>query len=164
MFNSPSSREWVQRTSWSCILPYMVNIFRLFVACFFLLPQGCDSGISDRNLSYIMPRDAAILLQEGKSNLLGPNSSVVIVDPRPTWEYRKSHIPLSINIPYGRLHIQSWRLKDVGIIIVSGDTYNDSVAIAMSKTLIGMDFADVKTLRGGLVGWGDAGETIETLE
>jgi rhodanese-related sulfurtransferase len=142
----------------------MVNIFYLFVACVLVLPFGCDSGISDRNLSYIMPRDAAILLQEGKSTLLGPNSSVLIVDPRPTWIFRKSHISESMNIPYGRLHIQSWRLNDVGVIIVAGETYNDSIAIAMSKTLIGMGFTDVKTLRGGLVGWGDAGESIETVE
>jgi rhodanese-related sulfurtransferase len=154
----------LQRTWWSSILQYMVNIFRIFVACFLLFPIGCNTGISDKNLSYIMPRDASILVQDGQNSILGPNSTVVIVDPRPTWSFRESHIPEAINIPYGRLRIQAWRLADVGMIIVSGETYNDSVAIAMSKTLMGMGFTDVRTLRGGLVGWGDAGESIETLE
>jgi len=143
----------------------MVIRFANFVTSFLLLALvGCNTGISDKNLTYITPRDASIFVQEGQNNLLGPNSAVVIVDPRPTWSFRKSHIPQAINIPYGRLHIQSWRLKDVGMVIVSGETYSDSVAIAMSKTLIEMGFSDVRTLRGGLVGWGDAGESIETLE
>lgn len=142
----------------------MVKGLHILVACCLLFPWGCNTGISDKNLTYITPSDASILVQERQNNPLGLNSAVVIVDPRPTWSFRKSHIPEAINIPYGRLHIQSWRLNDVGIIIVSGETYNDSVAIAMSKTLIGMGFTDVKTLRGGLVGWGDAGESIDTLE
>ncbi len=125
---------------------------------------GCDSGISDKNLSFIMPQDAALMMREGKSTLIGPSGATVVVDPRPTWSYRKSHIPGSINIPFGRLSFLSWRLDQAGIIIVSGETYNDSVAIAMSKELITMGFTDVKTLRGGLVGWGDAGESIETAE
>ncbi len=125
---------------------------------------GCDSGISDKNLTYIMPRDAAVLMVEGQNNLLGLESSTIVVDPRPAWSYRKSHIPESMNIPFGRIRLQSWRLKDARIIIVSGETYNDAVAIAMSKALMEMGFKDVKTLRGGLKGWGDAGESIETLE
>ncbi len=142
----------------------MVNIFRHFVLCIVVVLFGCSAGISDKNVSYILPHDAAILVQEGNKHLLGPDSAAVIVDPRPTWEYRKSHIPESLNIPYGRLHIQLWRLNDVGTVIVSGETYNDAVAIAMSKSLMELGFKDVKTLRGGLVGWGDAGEPIEILE
>ena len=146
----------------------MVKTIRKFVICA-LTPVllgifGCDSSISDKNLSFIMPRDAALMMREGKSTLIGPNKATIVVDPRPKWSYRKSHIPGSINIPFGRLSYQAWRLDDAGIIIVSGETYNDSVALAMSKQLITMGFTDVKTLRGGLTGWGDAGEPIETTE
>ncbi len=125
---------------------------------------GCNSGISDKNLSYVSPNDAAVLMREGSGSLLGPGGTTIMVDPRPTWVYRKSHISGSINIPFGRLHIQSWRLDDAGIIIVAGETYNDSVAIAMSKELISQGFTDVRTLRGGLTGWDDAGEPVETRE
>ena len=54
------------------------------------------------------------------------------------------------------------QLDDAGIIIVSGETYNDPVAIAMSKTLMELGFKDVKTLRGGIMGWEDAGEPVIT--
>ena len=142
----------------------MVITLRPFVACIVLLIIGCDSGISDKNLSFILPRDAAILMQEDRSTLLGQRASTVVVDSRPTWSYRKSHISESINIPFGRLHLLAWRLEHAGIIIVSGETYNDSVSIAMSKELMTMGFKDVKTLRGGLVGWAEADESIETAE
>lgn len=102
-------------------------------------------------------------MQEGKSNLLGIKT-VKIVDSRQVWDFDKSHIKGSINIPFGWLRLLSGELEDVTTIIVSGETYNDYVSIAMSKELISMGFTDVRTLRGGLVGWGDAGESIETNE
>ena len=126
--------------------------------------SGCGAGISDKSLSYISPSDAEVVWQEDNSSLLGPDLKTVLVDPRPTWAYRKMHIPQSINIPFGQLKTQVWRLDDVGTILVCGTTYNDSVAIAMSKTLLSMGFKDVKTVRGGLKGWEKAGKPMETLE
>jgi rhodanese-related sulfurtransferase len=137
---------------WTVLLIFGVIVF------------GCDNGISDKNITYIMPRDAAVMMKEGKSTLLGPKAMTILVDARPTWLYRKSHIPGSINIPFGRLYLQSWRLDHAGVVIVSGETYNDPVSIAMSKALIKLGFTDVKTLRGGLMGWDDAGEIVETTE
>jgi rhodanese-related sulfurtransferase len=143
----------------------ILKIFGIIVlGCFLGCFSGCDSGISDKNITYIMPRDAAVMMREGKSTLLGPRAATVLVDPRPSWSYLKSHIPGSINIPFGRLYLQSWQLDHAGVIIVSGETYNDSVSIAMSKALMQLGFTDVKTLRGGLVGWDDAGEVVETAE
>ncbi|MGY8753238.1 MAG: rhodanese-like domain-containing protein, partial [Phycisphaerales bacterium] len=66
--------------------------------------------------------------------------------------------------PYGQLKSQAWRLDDVGTIIVCGKTYNDSVAIAMSKTLLTMGFKDVRTIRGGLKAWEKSGKPVNTLE
>ena len=103
-------------------------------------------------------------MREGNKALLGPGSECFMVDPRPTWSYRKSHILGAINIPFGRLHIQSWRLDDAGIIIIAGETYNDPIAVAMSKELLLQGFTNVKTLRGGLTGWDEAGEPIESRE
>ena len=137
---------------------------RSYIALLCATLVGCGSGISDKNLRYIGPSEATVLMQEGDSSLLGPGNATIMVDPRPTWGFRKSHIAGAINIPFGRLHIQSWRLDNAGIIIVAGETYNDSIAIAMSKELITQGFTDVRTLRGGLTGWDDAGEPIETRE
>ena len=50
-------------------------------------------------------------------------------------------------------------LDDAGIIIVSGETYNDSVSVAMSKALITMGFKDVKNPSWGDHGLGRCGRT-----
>lgn len=154
----------------------MVNTFRHFVllglvALLLLLAlsglsglSGCSAGISDKSLSYISPADAAISMREGSSNLIGPERETVLLDPRQSWAYRKTHIPSSINIPYGQLKTQLWRLDEVGMIIVCGTTYDDSVAIAMSKTLLAMGYKDVRTVRGGLRAWEKAGEPVITAE
>mgnify|MGYP001222230725 CR=1 FL=1 len=141
----------------------MVNTLHIFVLCLVSLLFGCNRGISDKNLTFIMPSEAMTLLQDGKSSLLGPKS-VKIVDARQMWEFNKSHIKGSINIPFGWLTLLSGELADINTIIVSGETYNDYISIAMSKKLISMGFTDIRTLRGGLTGWGDAGEPIETAE
>ncbi|HIA72709.1 MAG TPA: rhodanese-like domain-containing protein [Phycisphaerales bacterium] len=138
--------------------------FATLYLLYLLLLAGCNAGISDKNVSFISPEDAAISIRDGRSNLLGPNLQTMLIDPRATWAFRKAHIPNSINIPYGRLNSQVWRLDDAGTIIVCGATYNDSIAIAMSKTLLSLGFKDVKTIRGGLKGWERAGELVETLE
>ncbi len=144
----------------------VISLKSFAVLCFLylLLLGGCNAGISDKNLSFISPEDAAISLRDGSSNLLGPKLQTMLIDPRTTWDFRKAHIPNSINIPYGRLNSQVWLLDDAGTIIVCGSTYNDSIAIAMSKTLLTLGFKDVKTVRGGIKGWERAGEPIATLE
>ena len=109
-----------------------------------------------------MPDDAAIIIEEGERAFLGDQKAVVLVDPRPTWSYRKGHIPQATNIPFGQLNHQMWQLDDASVIIIAGETYNDAVALAMSKTLIEHGFKDVRTLRGGLTGWEEAGKSIST--
>ena len=139
---------------------YMVKLFFNSVFTGVLLCGGCSIGLSDRSLSYLTPEGVSILLREGAGTLLDADAEVVIVDPRPTWSYGRGHIPGAINIPFGQLNAQVWKLDGAGIIIVAGETHNDSVAIAMSKRLIKLGFSDVRTLRGGLTGWGDAGNAV----
>ncbi len=142
----------------------MVTPSRLPVAVLVFFLTACGSGISDKNLSYI-DREVASLLIEGNTDTSPEiTATTVLVDSRQSWEFRKSHIPNSINIPFGRLRVQAWRLDNVKTIIVSGETQNDSVSIAMSKALLSMGFTDVKTLRGGFNGWEKAGKPIETVE
>lgn len=129
-----------------------------------MLFGGCSIGLSDKSVVYLTPKDTSILLEKGVGTLLDADAEVVIVDPRPTWSYGQAHIPGAINIPFGQLGVQSWRLEDAGVIIVAGETHNDSVSIAMSKRLIKLGFSDVRTLRGGLTGWEDAGYSVVTAE
>ena len=139
---------------------YMVKLFFNFVFTGLLLCGGCSIGLSDRSLTYLTPEGVSILLREGAGTLLDADAEVVIVDPRPTWNYGRGHIPGAINIPFGQLNAQVWKLDGAGIILVAGDTHNDSVAIAMRTRLIQLGFSDVRTLRGGLTGWDDAGNAV----
>ena len=143
---------------------YMVKLFFNFVFTGVLLCGGCSIGLSDRSLSYLTPEGVSVLLREGAGTLLDADAEVVVVDPRPTWSYGRGHIPGAINIPLGQLNTQVWRLDGAGIIIVAGETHNDSVAIAMSKRLIKLGFSDVRTLRGGLTGWDDAGNAVAATD
>jgi rhodanese-related sulfurtransferase len=142
----------------------LLGIFTLAVLSGLLGLSGCNTGISDKSLSYISPADAAVSMREGSSSLIGPERKTVLVDPRQSWAYQKTYIPSSMNIPYGQLKTQLWRLDEVGMIIVCGTTYDDSVAIAMSKTLLAMGYKDVRTVRGGLRAWEKAGEPVITEE
>ncbi|MBC8310409.1 MAG: rhodanese-like domain-containing protein [Planctomycetes bacterium] len=141
----------------------MVNTSRFLVLCLVGFLYGCNSGISDKNLTFITPSESVTLMQDGKSNLLGIKT-VKFVDSRQVWDFDKSHIKGSTNIPFGWLRLLSGELDDVTTIIVYGETYNDYVSIAMSKELISLGFTDVRTLRGGFRGWCDADEPIETPE
>jgi rhodanese-related sulfurtransferase len=137
---------------------------RLFVVSLIFVAVSCSSGISDKNLIYITPKEASALVQDEviDENNLEFAVSTIIVDSRHAHEFKKKHIANSINIPFGRLGAMAWRLDNVETIIVSGETTRDQVSIAMSKALLSMGFTDVKTLRGGFKGWERAGEPIET--
>ena len=143
---------------------HMVRVIINFVFAALLPIGGCSIGLNDNSLSFITPNGVSILLEEGVGTLLDSDAEVVIVDPRPTWSYGKGHIPGALNIPFGQLNVHAWKLEGAGVIIVAGETHNDSVAIAMSKRLIRLGFTDVKTLRGGLTGWEDAGNAVVTAE
>jgi rhodanese-related sulfurtransferase len=97
---------------------------------------------------------------DGVSRLFGPKTRTVLIDCRESWRYNKAHIPNAINIPFGQMRNRLYELDDAGIIIVSGETYKDPVAVAMSKTLMELGFKEVKTLRGGILGWVEAEKPV----
>lgn len=122
---------------------------------------GCNTGISDKNLVFVTPSEVELLMQTGDTSLFGTGGAVVLVDPRIPWQFNQGHIPGSMNLPMENLFFEAWKLDDVGIVIVSGQTWNDSVSIAMSKDLLKKGFKDVRTLKGGLTGWTDSGRQVE---
>ena len=138
----------------------MVKLFPAFVLLILVSNVGCSGGISDTNISFVEASDTAVLMLDGVSGLFGPKTRTVLIDCRESWRYNKAHIPNAINIPFGQMRNRLYELDDAGIIIVSGETYNDPVAVAMSKTLMELGFKEVKTLRGGITGWVDAGEPV----
>jgi rhodanese-related sulfurtransferase len=142
----------------------MVKVIPGLVLFFLFFALGCSTGISDKNLSFVSPSDVSMLMADGESQLFGPELETVLVDCRETWKFNKAHIPKATSIPFGHMNYLLYKLDDAGIVIIAGDTYNDPVSIAMSKTLMEMGFENIKTLRGGLKGWEDAGEPVITKE
>ena len=113
---------------------------------------------SDKSLAFVDPEEAAALLQ-GRAKLLGlgGTTSGVCIDPRSEDDYRAGHIPGALHLPLERLRDRHKELSDYDVIVVYGDTYNSTLAIAMSKAVIEFGYKQVHTLRGGLVAWQDAG-------
>ena len=142
----------------------MIRLFTPFVFGVSLLITGCSIGLSDKSLSYVTPADVSALISNDSGTLFNANTQAIIIDPRPSWSYGQGHILGAINIPFGQLSSRVWKLEDAGVIVVAGETHNDSVAIAMSKRLIKLGFSDVRTLRGGLTGWEDAGNPVVKAE
>lgn len=92
-------------------------------------------------------------MSEGQSTLLGVEKRTLLIDSRQRVSYKKKHILGAVNIPFGQLFAYMYELEGVGMIVVYGNTTNDSVAMAMSKELMELGFNDVRTLYGGFTGW-----------
>ena len=137
----------------------LIAFFTGLTASLFL--GGCNTGISDKNLVYVGSDETESLLQQGDTSIFGTEGATILVDPRIPWQYSLGHIPGALNLPLESLFFDAWKLDNAGIIIVSGHTWNDSVAIAMSKDLLKKGFKDVRTLKGGLASWTDSGREIE---
>jgi 3-mercaptopyruvate sulfurtransferase SseA len=66
-----------------------------------------------------------------------------------------------MHIPAEDLRARHRALNGYDLVIVYGDTYNDPLAIAVSKGLIELGH-DARTLRGGLRAWQASGNTVAT--
>jgi len=126
---------------------------------------GCgQTKVSDRDIEYVDARDA-VALARGGSGLFGLGSKTALwIDPRPAAAYREAHIPGAIHLPLNELEEQDERLREADILIVYGDDYNAPVALAMTKKLLARGYDDVRTLRGGLRSWKQAGHETEAAE
>ncbi len=124
---------------------------------------GCAPAISDRDLTMVDPTETRRLLEERKA-LLGLGGVVrgACVDPREEAAFVKGHIPGAVHLPFERVSTDYKTLKPYDVLIVYGDDYNDQRAIGMSKRLMELGFKEVRTLRGGLRAWTEAGLDLQT--
>ena len=124
---------------------------------------GCsEHKISDRDLVLIEPKEALEVMEGGPKLLgLGGGGKAAWVDPRSGSEFRAGHIPDAISLPFQNVTAEHRRLKAFDTLIVYGNDYQDPKSQGMSKRLLELGFKDVRTLRGGLRAWTDAGFEVE---
>ncbi|MHC4428100.1 MAG: rhodanese-like domain-containing protein [Planctomycetota bacterium] len=127
---------------------------------------GCSAPTtSDRDLVFVDPQQAADLLG-GRQRLFGlaGTDQTAIVDVRSRDDFEAGHLPGAFNIPFQYVSRDYEQLRDFKVIVVYGSGPDDRRADAMSKRLIEKRFSDVRTLRGGVRAWLNAGFVLETDE
>lgn len=136
----------------------------LIAVCGMLLLTSCaHRSTSRKDLVFVDPDTAAEQLRSGGDwfNLSGGEGGVW-VDPRSTRAFRKEHLPGAVHLPFEHVSERHEELSKYSVLVVYGDDYNDAIAEAMSKRLIELGHDNVKTLRGGLRAWKDAGHEVES--
>jgi rhodanese-related sulfurtransferase len=127
---------------------------------------GCSARkFSDRDLVLVDATEAMELVGTHKRLLgLAGDTTGAWVDPRHERAYREGHIPGAISLPFQRVTADQRLLRGYDVLVVYGDDYQDPIANGMSKRLMELGFKDVRTLRGGLRAWTDAGYELETVD
>ena len=124
------------------------------------LLSGCAKEYSDADIVLLNVHEADLLMGTQESSLFGEAKQNAFVDPRTVEKYATGHIPGAISLPYRQIAEDWENLQEYGIVVVYGNSYNDPLAEAMSKTLMEYGISEVKTLRGGLEAWINAGQPI----
>jgi 3-mercaptopyruvate sulfurtransferase SseA len=135
--------------------------FAALLACLWL--SGCTTSTSEKDLVMVDP-DAAVKALQERGGVMGIGKTRgAWVDPRTIEAYRKGHIAGAVHLPFSKVaDDHASVLAGVTVIVVYGDDYNDAKAKAMSKRLIELGYADVRTLNGGLRQWESQGNALET--
>jgi rhodanese-related sulfurtransferase len=134
----------------------------IVLAAMLFAGPGC-AGVktSDRSLEFVDPDEAEVLVAGRRKILGGQEEGAVLVDPRPSAAFEARHIPGALSVPYQDLTFLADDLRAFKTLIVYGEGYRDPRAEGMSKSLMELGFADVRTLRGGLRAWTDSGREVD---
>jgi rhodanese-related sulfurtransferase len=127
---------------------------------------GCDATqrISDRDLVFVSVEEAQQVVQGQRRSVFAAPTPGAWVDARRIDEYRNSHIPGAVHLPLERARDGHERLYQFSVLIVYGSDFSGSRADAVSKILLELGHRDVRTLRGGMRAWQEAGLPVATLE
>ncbi|MCH2134259.1 MAG: rhodanese-like domain-containing protein [Phycisphaerales bacterium] len=123
---------------------------------------GCKPQISDKDIVKLDVAQAReYLVRPPTTSIFESPKPGIWVDPRRKPDYVLGHIPGAVNIPFATVSMQWEYLRGYGPKIVYGETYNDPLADAMSKTLMEYGLSDIYTLRGGIEAWIEADMELE---
>ncbi|MEE2906652.1 MAG: rhodanese-like domain-containing protein [Planctomycetota bacterium] len=134
----------------------------LFATLLITAATGCKPEISDKDIVKLDVSQAReYIVRPPSTSIFDSPLPGVWVDPRREPDYVLGHIPGAVNIPFAVVSSNWMFLEGYGPKIVYGDTYNDPLADAMSKTLMEFGLTDIYTLRGGLEAWTEADMEIQ---
>lgn len=126
------------------------------------MTAGCPPKTNDRSIRWVTPDEAQRLMVDRTGPLgLGGVPNGVYLDPRTTAKFEAGHIPGAVNIPFPDLDRMFPTLRDRTLIVVYGTDFADDQFIGgVSKRLIELGHSNVRTIRGGLRAWEQAGGEI----
>ena len=131
------------------------------LVCAMFVTVGCGGQrTSDRDLLWVEVEEAYSLVSTERGGTIlgiGAKKTAVWIDPRPEQDYNTAHIPGAINLTLDSVRANDERLRNHDVLIVYGNDYTSALAVAMSKRLLSSGYGDVRTLRGGLRAWVNAG-------
>ena len=131
----------------------------VLIAC--SLVTGCTKEYSDADLVFVTPDEGRAIMDTTESSLFSEPLENIWVDPRRSEFYIAGHIPGAINMPFKTIATDWTDLEEYGVVVVYGQTYNDPLAEAMSKTLMEYGIKEVRTLQGGIDAWIRAGFELQ---
>ncbi len=122
---------------------------------------GCTKEYSDADLVFVTPDEGRALMAKQEATLFSDPVENIWVDPRRSEFYIAGHIPGAVSMPFKTIATDWTNLEGYGVVVVYGQTYNDPLAEAMSKTLMEYGIKEVRTLRGGIDAWTRAGFELQ---
>ncbi len=128
----------------------------LVLAGILLLLPACNHApeVTDDDIALIDDVKLVEMLQE--------NPKLMIIDVRPDYRYRLSHIPNAINIPLPELSADDPRFADVEQVVVYGDGPRNTLSQAAAKKLLAGGKILVSDFRGGMDMWDRSSRKTES--
>ena len=141
--------------------PCLILLLLAAISATLTAATGCSTRTSDRSLVFL-DVSQAIDAVRGERRILRSPTAGIWLDPRTDQEFAAGHIPGAIHMPLERIRQEHRQLNEFDVIVVYGNDFNSPRAAAASKTLLELGHTDVRTLRGGLKAWEQAGNTVES--
>ncbi len=120
---------------------------------------GCDNSVkvSERDLVQVTAQEVQTLLEKDRER-------TALVDPRNLERYEAAHLPGALHLWVADFDVNDPRLKEARTIVVYGTDWSDVLPVTMSKRLLANKYKDVRTMRGGVAEWIEAGGEVESAD
>lgn len=134
-----------------------IRALALFVFLSFSPLMGCNTSISDANLTRVAVPDVLTRVQrdDGKSLLL--------IDTRPLEVYEAAHLPGAIRMGLAQVSstTRDPRLSRFRTLVVYAQNPGSATAVAVAKRLLTAGYDNVQLFDGGVDAWKAAGLPTE---